>query len=515
MSTLLKTELVAVLGETCVSDDAAHRRFMGNDVYHAGGPPALVVRPASVAGLQAAVRVCAAASVAMVPRGGGASYTDGYLYGPGEHVLFDTGALDTIDIDLANSVVTVGAGVTWANLKVALAKHRLRTPFWGPFSGLAATVGGSISQNTISHGSATFGISAESVLSMDVGAASGELISTSASKAVRHFGPDLTGLFTGDCGALGIKAAITLPLIDEQEHFETLSFAFDDFAKCHAAETRVARVRLADSHFGLSLSLSQGQIGKQQDMAARWHIAGEVMRSAPNVFAGVRQLLKMAIAGDDALRSGEYMCHFIVEGVDADEVSAKAKHLRALIAPYGREIANSVPAFVRAMPFAPLTNILGPNGERWVPLHGILPHKNVLPFHDALSAFYQARKSDMDRLGVWHGSMFNPVGSAGFLYEIALYWPDARTQYHDQMLGSEYLESLTAYPANTEVQDYVDQLKNDLVALYAEHGSAHFQIGRAYPYRARLDAQADDLIVAIKARLDPDGLMNPGALGLA
>jgi D-lactate dehydrogenase (cytochrome) len=82
------------------------------------------------------------------------------------------------------------------------------------------------------------------------------------------------------------------------------------------------------------------------------------------------------------------------------------------------------------------------------------------------------------------------------------------------VLDWDFLAKLPAYPANPEARSYVDQLKRDLVALYAAHGAAHFQIGRAYTYRQQLDARADALLLAIKAQLDPRGLMNPGVLGL-
>ena len=163
--------------------------------------------------------------------------------------------------------------------------------------------------------------------------------------------------------------------------------------------------------------------------------------------------------------------------------------------------------------YRPLNNILGPKGERWVPLHGVLNHADVLPFHDALTALYESRAVEMERLGVWAGGMFSPVGPSGFLYEIALYWPDTRTEYHQRMLDPAFLASLPAYPANPEARACVDQLKRDLIALYAAHGAAHFQLGRAYPYRNRLDPRADSLLATIKAALDPQHLMNPGALG--
>ncbi|MBK9009307.1 FAD-binding oxidoreductase [Novosphingobium sp.] len=203
----LPQQLAQVLGAGAVRSDADSLDFFAHDVFAQGARALCVVRPDSIAALQAAVRTCAAAGVAMVPRGGGASYTDGYLTNR-PHVLFDLSALDFIEIDAANAMVRVGAGTTWAALKAALDPLGLRTPFWGPFSGIAASVGGSVSQNTISHGSGAHGISAQSVLGIEVVLADGTLLNTAASRATRHYGPDLTGLFTGDCGALGLKAAL-------------------------------------------------------------------------------------------------------------------------------------------------------------------------------------------------------------------------------------------------------------------------------------------------------------------
>jgi glycolate oxidase len=303
----LKQQLVAAIGSDAVSDDLHLRGVMANDVYRTGGEPVLVVRPSTVEALQAAVRVCASAGVAMVPRGGGASYTDGYLVDAGGHVLFDTRALDQIVVDAPNAIVTVGAGVTWSRLKEELADQGLRTPFWGPFSGLAATVGGSVSQNTLSHGSGAHGISAQSVMSIDVVLASGELLRTSASEATRFYGPDMTGLFTGDCGALGIKSAITLPLIGIREHFETLTFGFDDFASCHAGVSLAQREGVDDSQFDLDLALSQGQIGRQAGAGAKFRIAREIFQSAPSKIGAIKHLVRMAMAGEGAMRAGEYV----------------------------------------------------------------------------------------------------------------------------------------------------------------------------------------------------------------
>jgi D-lactate dehydrogenase (cytochrome) len=100
------------------------------------------------------------------------------------------------------------------------------------------------------------------------------------------------------------------------------------------------------------------------------------------------------------------------------------------------------------------------------------------------------------------------------LDEIALYWPDEPTVYHTRAIDPAYMANLPKYPANPEARAYVDALKKDLVKLYAEHGAAHFQVGRAYPLAERLSPTARQLLLAIKAAVDPQGVMNPGVLGI-
>lgn len=487
---------------------------MASDVYATGALPAAVAQPRTLNELTQCVKACADAGLAMVPRGGGASYTDGYVTHAGGHVLFDLTGLADIDIDETNLTVTAGAGTTWQDLKSALDAKGLRTPFWGPFSGIAASVGGSVSQNTVSHGSAAHGISAQSIQSMQVVLADGSMLETSASKATRFYGPDLTGLFTGDCGAFGIKASVTLPLLRKREAFEALSFAFDDFASYHGGIRAAQAERLDDSHFGLDLALSQGQIARQEGMRARLKIAAEVLRKSPSKVKGLEQIIRMAVAGEDPMRAGQYMCHFIVEGFDDMDAKGRARHLRKVLAPWGREIANTMPAFVRTMPFAPLFNILGPGGERWVPIHGVLAHDQTVAFDRAFKALLKKREEQMAKLGVWTGTMFSPVGSTGFLYEIALYWPDDRTAYHRMVLGEDYLAQLPQFENNPAASDYAEELKQAIIDLFQKYGAAHFQIGRVYPYQQRIDAGSNALLKAIKSQLDPQGLMNPGALGL-
>ncbi|MFK7841589.1 MAG: FAD-binding oxidoreductase, partial [Sphingorhabdus sp.] len=78
----------------------------------------------------------------------------------------------------------------------------------------------------------------------------------------------------------------------------------------------------------------------------------------------------------------------------------------------------------------------------------------------------------------------------------------------------DHIASIPAFEENAEAREYANVLKEAIIALYQNFDAAHFQIGRAYPYQARLDPQALNLVKAMKKELDPFGLMNPGALGL-
>ena len=511
--------LAEAVGAGAVLTGQAAEPF-ATDVYRRLETPLAVVRPATIDALRQAVVAATSRGLAVFVRGGGASYTDAYLPTTARSILIDMEGLNRVlEINEADGYVTVEAGASWAALKAALDGRGLRTPFWGPFSGLVATVGGSVSQNALSHGSGGYGISAQSVLSMQVVTTDGELLATGsaargAAPFARFYGPDLAGLFTGDCGALGVKATVTLPLLRRKAAFRTASFAFTTFEAMHDAMRATSMEGLDESHFALDAALSQGQIARQDGQAVMG-VGLAVLRSSPSLIKGLAQLARMAAAGKRSLRTSAYMTHFIVEGADDAEVKAKLHRLRRVLGAFGREIANSVPSVVRGTPFAPLFNTLGPGGERWVPVHGVLAQSKAVAFHHALTAFYAERAADMRRLGVWTGGMFSSVGPSGFLYEIAIYWPDAISAYHRRAIPADYLAGLKTHPENLESRAYVHRLKGDLIALYARFEAIHFQIGKAYPYARGLSAPTLGLIRSVKAALDPAGLMNPGALGLA
>lgn len=512
-------QLIGLVGaEQVLTGDAAIPFY--TDVYRTLEVPEAVVRPTSVEQLQKFVVFTNESNIPFTIRGGGASYTDGYLVPKTPCLLLDLSLLNNIvEINETDGYVTVEAGVTWAALKTELDKRGLRTPFWGPFSGLKATVGGSVSQNTVSHGSGLYGISAQSVQALDIVLADGSLLQTGSASAgatpfARHFGPDITGLFTGDCGALGIKARITLPLLKQRSAHRVISFAFADFESMHESMRRIGMERLEDTHFALDGALSQGQIARQENAGQMFKIAWSILSSSPSLFDGFKQLLKSAVSAKKAITSSPYMTHYIVEGTHDAEVKSRLHRIRELTTDLGKEIPATVPSIVRGMPFAPFFNTLGPAGERWVPIHGILPHSKVPEFHIALEKFYQERSELLQKHGIWYGGMFATIGSSGFLYEIALYWPDEITEYHKEVVPEDYLAGLPKHEANPEARAYMHQFKEEIIELFVEYGAVNFQLGKSYPYASRVSPETLNLVKKIKQATDPDGKLSPGSLGL-
>lgn len=521
---LLKA-LQAVLGEAGVLVTAAARELASTDIYRCGELPELVIRPDSIDALAESVRLATDAGLAIVVRGGGASYSDAYLPTTTRSVCIDMHSLNRIVlIDEDNATVIVEAGCTWAHLHETLQQLGLRTPFFGPFSGLAATVGGSVSQHAVSHGSGRYGVSADSVLSIDVILANGSTLSTGSAavetpdkrkrRFFRHHGPDLAGLFCGDCGTLGVKATLTLPLIKSPLATEALAFKFSSFTALHDAMFAIAKLGVDDENFGLDIALQQGQLARNEAAATKVKLAWQVFKSAPSWLRGIDYVARMAIAGSRHLREPGYSVSYIVKGPNAAAARANAAAIRDAALRYGNEVPNTIPRVVASMPFAPLHNVLGPNGERWVPIHGILQHSDVVNFHEQYQQLLERYRVRNEAAGVWTGAMFQAIGPTAFLYEIAFYWPDELNAYHQQTLDLEFLSQIPKHAANPKGAELVEALKTDAIALFGEFGATHLQLGKAYPYIDRLQQGPVTLIRDIKQALDPRGLMNPGALGL-
>lgn len=513
--------LGSLLGNEALSRDAETRAFLAQDIFTRGMPAGLVLRPANIEQLAAAVAEAAGAGCAVIARGGGMSYSSGYVPDEADSVLIDMRGMNRVlEINRRDMFVTVEAGTTWSELHEALAGTGLRTPYWGTLSGIHATVGGSLSQNSIFWGSGHHGSAADSALALKIVLADGTVLDTgsagqkNAGPFFRQHGPDLTGLFCGDCGALGIKAAVTLRLIPELSERAFAAFAFEAYPAMLAAMAEISRRDLVMECFGFDPFL-QAQRMRRESLAADAQNLLGVMKSAGGVGKALAEGARIAAAGRDFVADAEWSFSIMIEDRHADGAAARLEAVRRIAADEGgRELPATVPKVLRANPFGPVNSIIGPDGERWVPVHGIFPHSRAVAAMDAITKLFESHERTVIEHEIGVGHLLTTVAGNCTVLEPVFFWPDTLEEVHLRSVEPGHLRKIRGFPENPAARAAVTEIREALIALFTDLGAAHLQLGKSYRYREGLKNANWRLIEALKKELDPGRRMNPGALGL-
>jgi D-lactate dehydrogenase (cytochrome) len=517
----LSRKLSGIVGADHVSDDSATRALFSTDIGDRGpGAISLVVAPGSVDELAQVVAASTAVGFAIAPRGAGLSYTAGYVPSAARTVALDMRRMNRVlAVNEQDMTVTVQAGCSWAQLLATLAPLGLRTPFWGPMSGIASTIGGGLSQLNAMLGAGQNGTSSESVIALTVVLADGRVLRTGARGAdgqspfYRHFGPDLAGLFCGDCGALGVKAEITLRLIRNPAHEGSVSFSFKTGAALMEAMAEIARAGLAAEMCAFDPGLTAVRM-RRESMASDMKKALAVVGKQKSLMKGLVEVGRMALAGRSFIEADDYSLHLNAEGrcaaaVDFDLAEAR----RIATAAGGSEIANTIAKVIRAQPFPPANSILGPDGERWLPIHGQVPLSTAAAVLQELQQVFADMADEFRQQGIHTGFLFTSMSTNAVILEPVLYWPDERLPVHEAAIEPQHLAQLPVLPPNPAAHAVALQAKARIIEVFKKRGAGHFQIGRTYPYRASREPASWAFLEALKREVDPAGLMNPGVLG--
>ncbi len=513
--------LTAVVGESAVTRDPAHCEYLAEDIFVRELPAGAVVRPDDAAQLAEVVRETVNSGHAVIARGGGMSYSLGYVPVEPDSVLIDLRGMNRVlEINREDMYVTVEAGANWRKLELALEDTGLRTPYWGTLSGIHATVGGSLSQNSIFWGSGRHGSAAESVLGLDIVLADGSVLRTGSAGQrrsppfFRHHGPDLTGLFCGDCGALGVKAAVTLRLIPRYGNQSFAAFAFDDHLATLAAMAEVSRRDLTMECFGFDPFLQRQRMRRESLAGDAKRLAG-VMKSADGVGRGLAEGARLALTGRGFMKDVLWSFAVSIEERSPEQASQGLETVRAIAAEHGGwELPDSIPRLLRANPFGPLNNIIGPDGERWVPVHGIVPHSRAEAAMNAILALLEVEGDRLAQHRIGVGHLLATVRTNSTVIEPVFFWPDSLEEIHRRTVEPQHLRRVGTFPENLAARAAVHEIRAAIIRRFADLGAAHLQLGKSYPYREGLRPANWKLIRALKRQLDPNRRLNPGALGL-
>ncbi|MDV2979532.1 UNVERIFIED_CONTAM: FAD-linked oxidase C-terminal domain-containing protein [Actinomycetes bacterium ARC8] len=205
--------------------------------------PLAVVFPESVADVQAVVRACAGTGVAIVARGAGTGVSGG-AHATKNCIVLSLERMDRIlALNPDDETAVVEPGVVNAVLNDAAAAHGLMyAP--DPASFRTSTIGGNVATNAGGLRCAKYGVTRDSVLAVDVVLADGSLIHTGHQTFKGVAGYDLTGLFVGSEGTLGIVVGVTVRLKYLPRDVHTVAAFYPDFRQAAAGVLAVGRARV-------------------------------------------------------------------------------------------------------------------------------------------------------------------------------------------------------------------------------------------------------------------------------
>jgi glycolate oxidase len=244
----LLARLRAAVGEGAVLTDADVTSSYQRDMMPLApyGSPLAVVLPGDAAAVQEVVRACAAAGVPIVPRGAGSGLSGAANAIDGCVVLVTTRMNEIVEIDADNRLAVVQPGVVNLDLRGAVEKHGLFYPP-DPSSYDWCTIGGNLSTNAGGLCCVKYGVTTDSVLGLEVVLADGELLRTGRRTVKGVAGYDLTKLFIGSEGTLGVITQATLALRPLPQVPGTMVAAFGSVSAAGAAVSRIVREGIVPS----------------------------------------------------------------------------------------------------------------------------------------------------------------------------------------------------------------------------------------------------------------------------
>jgi FAD/FMN-containing dehydrogenase len=502
----------AVPGLAVLDDPELAEALSADLATSAPVPAGAVLRPEGVEQVQALVRVARAEGIALVPRGGGWSYTGGTVPLRAPAVVVDMTGLAGIAIRREAGEVEVGAGTTWAALHAALEAEGLRGRAFGPLSGTGATVGGGAAQNGGFFGASGHGALGDGpVRATTMVDGRAEVVGFTLADRVQ--GLNAPQPLVGDCGAFGLRTRVTLATMPLPQSTGFASFEFAEGAAALAALVALRDLPGLGELFLFDPANHRNLARAGFSAMDSAGIAGDLLRARGGWWDRLAGLLRTASAGKTFVAELRWSVHLSLDGGTAAVAEAQREALRRVRALGGRAIPDIIPRVTRSRPFRRIKALLGPAGELWLPMHGVFAAE-AAPAGLAATERVLAEHAEPMRSHGIHTVLLCSTMGARVVVEPQIFWPDALGPLHRRLVLPEQWQAHGTRPANPEARAAAMALRRALIEAFDAAGASHFQIGRSYAAHPGVPAGAREAWAALKRRHDPDNIMNPGALGL-
>ena len=428
------------------------------------GTAVAVLRPLSTQQVAACVRLCAEAGVAIVPQGGNTGLAGGAVPSPaGDQVVLSLSRMRAIrSVDPVADTITVEAGAVLATVQEAAARAGRLFPLSLGSEG-SCTIGGNIATNAGGSAVLRYGMMRDLVLGLEVVLPDGRVWDGLRALRKDNTGYDLTSLFVGTEGTLGVVSAAVLRLFPATPVRATALLALP------SVDAAVAILALFRAHAGerltswelvnrqaLELVLTHQPTARDPfETAYEWLGLVELAGSGPS--AGLDEILTAALA---EAADQDLMLDAVVAGSPAGR--ARLWTLREGVSEAQRMAGASLKHDV-SIPLADLPTFVraaGPAVEK------VLPGVRLVTY--------------------------GHIGDGNLLYNLSA--PP----------GADQALRVAAVRLSQEVYDRVASLGG---SISAEHGLGSLRRAAAASYKSEVEL---DLMRAVKWAFDPVGLMNPG-----